>query len=223
MRTSLCLLTVLLLFSGCKNEYQYGLQSDETVAHSAILPRPIVTFMPIVSRAKHHLPWDIASSLTLSVHHALAKKDRLYLIDQERAAKASKELQTNQDPFGDDISWVKKKFKTEEFVAFVELAEHQETPLNFQNDLPVSECPAELYMSARLKIFDLRGAAPKVILSETLSHSENIPKQFTRANLALPLLPDQEGFETTPQGIAHDLFAREIASRIEDYILMQEL
>lgn len=208
----------LLLLTGCRNEYQF----EQPFAQSSVMPKPILALLPVMDHAKHHLSWDVSKILTLGIHHSLAKEDRLYLIDQERMLKAVKELPENQNPFGENITWIKKKFREEEFVAFVELAEHLETPLNFQNELPNSECPAELFMSARIKVFDLREAAPKIILSETLTHSENIPKQFTQANLKEPLLPDQEGFEATPQGIAHDLFAKKIAARIEDYILLTQ-
>lgn len=218
MRKTTYIISTLLLLSACRNDNQF----QQPVAHSKVMPRPILALMPVIDHARHRLGWDVSHALSMNIHHALLSKDHFYMIDQERVQKKFKELQPNQDPFGEDLSWIKKKFRTEEFVAFIELEKDQETLLNFQRELPDSECSAELFLSARLKIFDLRSTFPKVVLSETITHSENIPKQFTRANLTNPILPGQEGFETTPHGIAHNQFAKEIAERIEDYIFLAQ-
>lgn len=215
MKTWICIIAGLCLFSGCRNpSYTAATRSAFFVG-----PKPIVGFVPVFDNAKHRLPWNVSQELTANIQHCLLQHDMLYLIDQERMSQAFKNLQADQNPFGEEINWIRKKFRNEEFVAFVELVNHDEIPLNFREETPVCECAAELYLSARIRVFDLRGAAPKIVLSEIITHSENIPQQFTRINLA-PIPPDQEDFSMSPQGIAHDLFAKEIAERIEDYVLL---
>lgn len=206
---------LLCLFAGCRN------QTETAATRSSIFlgPKPIVTIVPVFDHAKHRLPWNVSQELTTGINLCLERQNRLYLVDQGKISKIVQNIEPDQNPFGEDIQWIRKTFRNEEFVAFIELFKHDEIPLNFQENVPLSQCPAELYMSARIRIFDLRGPTLKIVLSEVLNHSENIPTYFTRINHAL-LPPDHEDFHATPQGMAHDSFAQEIATRIEDYVLL---
>ncbi len=186
---------------------------------NSVVQKPIVAFMPVFDRSQHRLPWNVPQQLTANVLHYLSMKEQLYLVDLEKTGQLSKEMTPSDDPFGPDLHWLKKKFRSEEFVAFVELSKHEETLLNFHKTFPDADCPAELYLSARIRVFDLRGAKPKLVLSEVINHSENIPKEFNRINKR----PEQENFQTTPQGMAHNTFAKEIAQRIEDYVLRAQM
>lgn len=210
---------VFLSLVGCQQDMRL---CGPTFHARPVRQKPILAVMPIFDQSKHHLPWNVAGELTTSMLRYLSIKDQLYMIDQEKIAQVFKEMQNTSDPFVADLQWIKKKFKSEEFVAFVELYKHEETLLDFHKEMPATDCPAELYLSARIRIFDLRGSVPKLVLSELINHSENIPKEFTRLNRT-PITPDQENFQTTPQGIAHDTFAREIAQRIEDYVLLAQM
>lgn len=194
------------------------MQTAATKSSVFLGPKPIVAFVPVFDHAKHRLSWNVSQELTSGINRCLAQRDRLYLIDQERVSKTVQNLEADQNPFGEEINWIRKKFRNDEFVAFVELIKRDETPLNFQEE-SLSACPAELFLSARIRIFDLRGSTPKIVLSEVINHSENIPTSFTRINHA-QIPPDHENYHTTPQGMAHDLFAKEIANRIEDYVLL---
>lgn len=75
--------------------------------------------------------------------------------------------------------------------------------------------PSELSMHIHLEILDLRDEKPKVILQEVLSSSALVAKEE-------PLNIDwrDASFRMSPLGLAHRKLSREIATRIEDYILL---
>lgn len=218
MRYSVLALTLIGLV-GCQQDMRLCAPTFHVprVTHK----KPILSVIPIFDQTKHHQPWNVADHLTAGILRSLSLKDELYMVDQEKLAQIFKELQNTGDFFGTDVQWIKKKFRSEEFVAFIELIKHEETLLNFHNDIPDADCPAELFLSARIRIFDLRNPVPKLVLSEVVNHSENLPKEFNRINRPVTT-PDQEGFQATPLGIAHDSFAKEIAERIEDYVLLAQ-
>lgn len=208
----------LIALTGCQQDTRL---CAPTFHVPTVRQKPILAVVPVFDQSKHHHPWNIAQELTTGILRSLSVKDQLYMVDQEKVSQIFKEMQTAGDLFGTDLQWIKKKFRSEEFVAFIELYKNEETLLNFHKDIPDAECPAELYLSARVRIFDLRGAVPKLVLSEEVNHSENIPKEFNPLNRTL-ITPDQENFHSTPHGIAQDSFAREIAERIEDYVLLAQ-
>ena len=59
------------------------------------------------------------------------------------------------------------------------------------------------------------------VLEELVRDSQFLPKQFTSTNFyQIPW--GKENFTTTPLGLAHVEFTKDIASRIEDYILLAD-
>lgn len=209
---------ILVVLASCQQDMRLCAPTFQTTP-SSVQQKPILALVPILDRSTHRLPWNVAQSLTTDVLRYLSIKDRLYMVDQEKMVQLFKELQNNTDPI--DPQWVKKHFKTEEFVAFVELSKCKETLLAFHKELPDASCPEELYLSAKVRIFDLRGSAPRLVLSELVNHSENIPKEFNRINRSSKAF-EQENFRATPHGVAYDHFAKEIAERIEDYVLLAQ-
>jgi hypothetical protein len=83
----------------------------------------------------------------------------------------------------------------------------------------VQESSAELIVSVRVLVVDVREKTPKVVLQEIVEQSNHVPKQFTKANFNQVPWGD-EAFAVSPLGIAHDQLCKEIAARVEDYILI---
>ncbi len=83
----------------------------------------------------------------------------------------------------------------------------------------IETAPPELAMSMHLKILELKGDKPKVILQEILGVNTLLEK---------PLCPHSamsqksEEFRISPMGLAQAKLTRVIADRIEDYILYHE-
>jgi hypothetical protein len=73
----------------------------------------------------------------------------------------------------------------------------------------------------RIRVFDLRGEQPEVILQEFVHQSHLIPKP---SNLQEPNPKrwKKMTFMASPMGLAHAQFSKEVVKRIEDYILLSK-
>lgn len=76
--------------------------------------------------------------------------------------------------------------------------------------------PSKLSMCLHLEILDLRTEKSKVILQEVLSSTTLIPQGQLEVDWNSP------AFRMSPLGLAHRKLSREIATRIEDYILLAQ-
>ena len=95
--------------------------------------------------------------------------------------------------------------KSPQFLVKMELVKHA----------PIDPLSSELSMLIHLEILDLREEKPKVILQEVLSTSSLI-----EMNQALNVDWSDPAFRMSPLGLAHRKLSREIAGRIEDYVLL---
>lgn len=212
------LLGLTLILIGCNK------RSDDSTAflEAKASNRPIVAIVPILDHSRSDLNWNVSQELSQTIRKRLVSRNQLYLIGEDIfASKASKAL-ASHDPFDLDTAWVRKTFTPNEFVVFMELIEHKETPI-LTTELPneVQEAPAELALSVRVRVFDVREKTPKLVLQEIVQQSHHIPRQFTKANFnQVPW--GNETFDVSPLGIAHDMLCKELASRVEDYILISD-
>lgn len=197
-----------LLLCACHDDQNSNTALVEKSAARTV--RPIISVVSVNDTIHPNLAWDLSKELTLAIRHRLADHNSLYLLsdDQVRAPKEG------QDPFGSETAWLKTRYSQNEFVTFFELIDHRETPIESRE-----ESPAELTLSMRVRVFDLRQETPKIVLEEVVAQSHHIPAQFTKNN------PNQvkwgdETFEISPLGIAHEKLCQEVASRVEDYILL---
>lgn len=199
----------LILLGGCRDT------ENETAAltEARLLKRPITALTSVIDHSHSHLNWSLTQELSQALRHFFSSKNTLYLAHEENFANASKYLAWC-DPFELDMAWMKKAFPDQEFVVFTEMMNHSEIPL-------APEGPSQLVLSARIKVVDLRHAAPRVILQEVIEQSHYIPLQFTahfkEHSQQVPW--GEAGYDVSPLGIAHETLAREIANRAEDYIL----
>ena len=74
-------------------------------------------------------------------------------------------------------------------------------------------------MAVRIRVLDLRGAHPKVVLQELVKSSYYVPKTLLPINYNEVVWGSEE-YATTPMGIAHAEIVGEIVSRLSDYILL---
>jgi hypothetical protein len=200
------------MMSGCQKKC-----SSCAVLEIPATTRPIVGVVPVIDHSHSDLNWDVSQELSTALRQRLAQKNRLYLIGKEDAAAMGKKALASHDPFELDTDWVRKYFPQNEFVVFIELLQHNEIPILSSNNL--QDAPAELNLSARVRVFDLRGPAPRIVLQEVVEQEHHIPRQFTKANFNQVPWGD-ETFDVSPLGIAHDMLCKEISSRVEDYILI---
>ncbi|HEV3269515.1 MAG TPA: CT253 family lipoprotein [Candidatus Rhabdochlamydia sp.] len=206
------LFLALVLVTGCN--LNLIPQEDHKQQTQATL-KPVVAIAPVIDSTEEDSAWSLSDEFTYCISHQLAQKNHLSLIDLDKTR-----MITSQNPFRQDISWLKKVFSHHGFVVFLELVEHNE--MARQDDKKIidfKKCSAELLMTMRVRVFDLRGDEPKIVLQELVHESHFIPRPFTRSNFQQEKW-SHEMFTISPMGLAHSQFIKHICNRLEDYILL---
>lgn len=212
------LLGLTLILIGCNKK------SDDSTAflEAKASNRPIVAIVPILDHSRSDLNWNVSQELSQTIRKRLVSRNQLYVIGEDTFANKAGKALSSHDPFELETAWVRKTFSPNEFVVFMELLEHTETPIPATG--PSNEAdgtPAELTLSVRVRVFDIRDKTPKLVLQETVQQSHHIPRQFTKAHFN-QVAWGNETFDVSPLGIAHDMLCKELASRVEDYILISD-
>jgi hypothetical protein len=204
------------IVGGCKSE-----NDDSSVKET--LNKPSVAIVPLIDNSEHSLGWNLSDELTYTLCSKLDEEHLFNLALPNKIRAQSRRMKNPMNPFGDDLSWVKKTFAEEEFVVFMEMIEHSETPNVNPNEkmekIAAESLSAQLNLAVRLRIIDNRGEQPKITLQEILQDSHFIPRQFTQYNFHQSLWTTEE-FAFSPTGIAHAQLVKDLKSRIADYILI---
>lgn len=205
------LFLVLALVTGC-NLNLIPLEDHKQQTQAAL--KPVVAIAPVIDSTEEDSIWSLSDEFTYCINHQLAQKNHLSLMDLDKT------LVLSQNPFGQDVSWIKKVFSHHGFVVFLELVEHNEVARqDDKKTIDSKKCSAELLMTMRVRVFDLRKDEPKVVLQELVHESHFIPRPFTRSNFQQEKW-GHEMFTISPMGLAHSQFIKHICNRLEDYVLL---
>ena len=184
--------------------------------------KPIVALVPVFDRSDAEVSWSLSEEFTDHLRQRLLKRSNFYINTPEEINAEIGILNESNDPFMRDFSWIAQAFGKEEFVVFTELVEHHIHPKPSNNHFLDKLTPScELSMVMRIRIFDLRGETPEIVLQELINQTHLIPKpsDLTEQN---PDFWKKMTFIVTPLGLAHTQFSKEVAKRIEDYILLSK-
>ena len=173
--------------------------------------KPSVAIASMLDTTSFDAPWSLSEELTQGVMGRIAETGQIYVHSQQ-------ESPFTENPFGADLSWMKREFQGEEFVAFLELVEHEFAPVTTKGT-PLQEASSNLNMGIRLRVVDLRPSAPRIVLQEMIHDSYFVPKTLIPTDYSVEVW-GTEGFRKSPIGIAHAQLVQEIATRITDYILL---
>jgi hypothetical protein len=208
--------SVSALFTSCqKNSDTLSVNSQRQAFN------PSIAIAPVIDNSKSELNWNLSDEITYSLSSRLIQKCKLNVADPHKTKSQIKKNRVQDNPFGEDLNWVKKTFPGEDFVIFIEFMEHQEQIRENENTNSPESLSADLILALRLRIVDVRKEQPMVILQEIIQDSHFIPRQFTRHNFQQAPWNSEE-FSITPTGIAHALLIKELSSRIEDYIFLSK-
>ncbi|PIS03019.1 MAG: hypothetical protein COT85_03040 [Chlamydiae bacterium CG10_big_fil_rev_8_21_14_0_10_42_34] len=186
--------------------------NDETSRfHEDGRVKPSVAVASMLDTTTFDASWSLSEELTDGVMNLVSNKGQIFV-------HARQESPFTDNPFGTDLSWMKREFHSEEFVAFLELVEHDFVPVKTKG-VPLQEASSNLNMSVRLRVVDLRHATPRIVLQEMIRDSYFVPKTLIPNDYSVDVW-GTEGFRKTPMGIAHAQLVQDIASRISDYILL---
>ena len=212
---SLSIPLLALIAGGCNDQHQ---NQSQTCSQSLSHGKPIVSIVPILDNTENDLTWNLSDELSSSIYNRLAQRDRIAINKASQVRNKMKHLKEARYPFDPDISWVKNIFNGDQFVVFLELVTHEEVPKqDRKKKIALQNCSADLNMSMRIRVIDLRGNQPCIVLQELFHDSHFIPRPFTQENF-LQVAWGDDCFSISPIGLAHSAFTKEIASRIEEYI-----
>jgi hypothetical protein len=211
-------ISILALMMGGCDDSDVG--STQAYSQAPAQKKPTVSIVPIIDNTKSHYEWSLSDELSSALYERIAQQDHLALAEVPKVRAKVKRLDEKNHPFSSDISWVKHRFEGDDFVVFLELVEHEEVVLqNRKKPSEAKNCNADLNISMRVRAFDVRGDTPRVILQELIHDTHFISRAFTQENFYQVPWGDAS-YSISPVGLAHAKFTRELADRIQDYILM---
>jgi len=216
-RLGILLPVFFLLGCSLKRDYEHA-----TRFHDDGRSKPIVAFIPVFDRSESNVGWSLSEELTDRLKNRLIKRNHFYISTPSEIYTAVANLSSKNNPFLADIAWIKEAFENYEYVIFTELVEHDIHPKELKKDFLYKLTPSsELSMTMRIRIFDLRGAKPEVILQEFVHQNHTIPKP-ANLNEPNPERWKKITHHVSPIGLAHAQFCKEIAKRSEEYILLSK-
>ncbi len=221
----------LLLLSGCSKQ---PINDQAYKVHDDGRRKAITCITPIYDTLQIRLPWSLSEDLTQGVKARLVKRGNVFLsnlsvqeIDLEEKSLEEAEAQIEKASFLDeniainlDTKSLKTKYPDSEFVVFMELTKHSIRPKTSQSGLLDKITPSHvLEMAARVRVVDLRTDTPHVILHEIVEQTHLMPKQFAKLDTTNPMW-GKKTYSISPLGFAHSSFVKEVADRIENYLVL---
>lgn len=213
------ILLTLFALVGCSSKGSY---EQATRFHDDGRAKPVIAFVPVFDRSESRIGWSLSEEFTEELKSRLIKRNSFYVSTPSDINAIISNLSSENNPFSADINWIKETFESHEYVIFSELVEHDIHPKELKGSFIDKITPSsELAMTMRIRVFDLRGNHPEVILQEFVHQSHVIPKP---SNLDEPN-PERWRkitFSVSPMGLAHAQLSKEVVKRIEDYILLSK-
>jgi len=218
----------VLFLLGCSSDrYQ---QQTAVRYHEDGRAKAVVTLTPVFDHHDIHLPWSLADDLTDMIKSRLLKKANVFVGNADKLIKSFEdEEQLIEKPFEPcdenktaaiQTDALKAKFPKTDFVVFLELAEHDIHQRNISGSFIDALTPShELKLAMRLRIYDLRFDKPQIILQELVEQAHLVPKQLAKLDYNSPIW-GKKTYSISPVGFAHAQLAKEVASRIENYLIL---
>ena len=83
--------------------------------------KPIVAIASMLDTTTFDLPWSLSEEITSSIVKNIASEGTIFV-------QATEEFSPTENPFAQDLSWIKREFQAQEFVVFLELLQHDLVP-----------------------------------------------------------------------------------------------
>lgn len=211
-------LFLMILMSGCQTCKDNG--KNCTRFHDDGRAKPVALIIPMLDSSCYDVPWSLSEEFSSFIESSIKNTGKIFLQEKDDRAYFS----SHHNPFGNNISWMKKSFKPGEFVIFLELVEHENISIlktvKDPTKVPASRRSASnLHMAIRLRIVDIRGDKPKIVLQEMLRDTCYMSNNIDNPDYNYIKWGSEE-YKNSPMGIAHKNFAKEIVDRITDYVML---
>ena len=206
------LLITVLMLTGCKNE---NTEEEALRYHDDGRCKPVTEIVPVIETAFASLPWSLSEEFTSLLKSKI--NNRIFVEGSQNGY-----LLTDNDPFSTNIDWIKNRSGNAEFTVFVELVEYENVPIISKNHSKIPDSRKDavtLNIGARIRIIDVRKSKPVIVLQEMIKDSYYMPNTIDNPDYNVVCFGTEE-YKTSPLAIAHAQFIKQIATRVNDYILL---
>jgi hypothetical protein len=205
------IICVLAVLAGCQSKHN----QDAATFYDDGRGKPVAIIAPIIDSTSFDYSWSLSDEFTSYIREDLTQKG-VFIPNKD-----FQDFSYQQNPFENDLAWVKNNFQQSDFVIFIEFVEHKQNPVykRFDNPKEIKERSHTLDSLVRIKVVDIRKDQPKIILQESLKNSYFISKHLLQPDYNTYAWGTKE-FSTSPVGIAHTQLAKAIAERIGDYLML---
>lgn len=215
IRKTIMLLSALAL-AGCGSK---SVNESTVRLHDDGRAKPYVTIVPMLDSTSYDIPWSLSEEFSTMIKSKLSKQGDICIAKDKEI-----QLSTDENPFDTNVSWVKKSFASDEFVVFLELVEHEDVPIvkTAKDPSRINEFrrnASNLNVAVRLRIVDVRGDKPKILLQEMIKDSYYMTNSIDKADYTKAFYGTEE-YTTSPLGTAHAQFAKQLIERIYDYVML---
>lgn len=206
------LLSIAFVATGCMR------CTDSTLYQSSGRQKPIVAVLPVIdSTHDRQLSWELSEEFTKEIKDRIYNSSKLYLLKDcgtETIARALNAPNPSALPRS-----ATEKLGAAEFVIVSEILQQDEDMYGFAKpDHPfLGQVGGMLRLALRLRVLDIRGSEPKVILQEVLDCDHVIARCYLHSDYQRHSW-GTEAFLNTPMGIAHNKIVRELVAHAEGYI-----
>lgn len=212
LRIILCLF-ITLVTAGCLGPYQ-----DRCIYQRCGGRKPILAVLPVLVNENQlkddHIGWDLSTELTEQIKSRFLQSASIYVLENIGNRQLAQELNI-QDLEALSHLQVEKPGAAE-FLVVTELVNHQTQPSKKTLSSGEEKC-ANLSLDFRIRVLDMRNQKPKVILQELVHYDHFIPRAYLYCDYKKSFW-GTESYERTPLGMAHAQLAREVVTRVENYI-----
>jgi hypothetical protein len=206
MRNITCAFFLLIAMISCNN----GTSNNQVSRfYDDGRARANVSISSVIDSTSYDIPWSLSDELTQLIRTKLTPNKTLFLSTSEEVDSV---LTNTDNPFDSDINWMKDRFENNEFLVFLELVKHDEKKDGANTNLE---------MSMRVRIVDVRGKNPKVVLQECVNDNYYIARGATKTDYQTTTWGKDE-YQNSRLGMAHDQLANEISRRISEYIALSK-
>jgi hypothetical protein len=207
-------LSLLLLCTACARHY-----GDSTLYQSSGGAKPIVAVLPVIENCESpELSWDISEEMTARITKRVVDSARLYLLKEKKDLALAKKLNhPNPQAIPKGIT---KSLGAAEYVIVSELIDQSIEPHSHPKATQkphLNEVGATLHLAMRVRVLDVRGEEPKIVLQEVLLEDYEISRPYLFVDYSKAHW-GKEAYERTPMGLAHSKIARELVAHVEGYI-----
>ncbi len=189
--------------------------SHQTTFHDDGRKKPTIAICPIIDSSESDISWSLSEEFSSDLKKILADHDMVYLVpDQDTVIPP-----VNPHHLFFEQNWSSKAKYPFEFACVIEIVEHEFTARDTTK--PGKIASQDLDITFRIKVLDLSGKEPSVVLQEFIHQRNFIPWGLTFINYE-KMKWNNVGFSLTPVGAAHKKIIKAVAQRVEDYILIHK-